>query len=359
MDDIKSISTKPPSNRIGIKDIAKQAGVSLSTVSLVMNDKPGISDEIRERVKGVAKELGYEPRPRSSPQKTTSLIILPSHIEKARKEGAVQEIYDEYLEGFDAAAEELGLELALIPNVAEEMGELFIRLLTREVDKATGVIFCSLSRLNDPALSFLKSQDLPIVLLNRVVDDPNISCVSIDYHRMVNYLISRLIEEGAKRVLYFGMGPKRSIHNRLKIKAYEDALKDNGIELHEDMICLEKKENEISQIIAQHMKNTKELAIYVSSNHDMEPIIKTIESMGLRPGRDILIAGGEYLETAPINFDLIHTGRLPYFESSYQALKLVDVLSKNPSLDRVKAYIEWEYMAPKVNLETGVVEERR
>src|SRR5690349_9184826 len=53
------------SQRVTLEDIARQSGVSLATVSLVLRDKPGINDETRQRVLDVARTLGYRKRPQT------------------------------------------------------------------------------------------------------------------------------------------------------------------------------------------------------------------------------------------------------------------------------------------------------
>src|SRR5512141_432972 len=61
-------------NKVTMSDIARESGVSLSTVSLVLNDKPGLPPETRMRVLSVARDLGYEVRT------TTPIITKPTHL---------------------------------------------------------------------------------------------------------------------------------------------------------------------------------------------------------------------------------------------------------------------------------------
>jgi DNA-binding LacI/PurR family transcriptional regulator len=61
------------------RDVAREAGVSLAAVSLVLNRKPGVSEETRQRVLATAERLGYEPRGRSQPP-VLGLLIERLHV---------------------------------------------------------------------------------------------------------------------------------------------------------------------------------------------------------------------------------------------------------------------------------------
>src|ERR687889_589441 len=61
------------SQRVTLEDIARQSGVSLATVSLVLRNKPGINDDTRQRVLNVARTLGYRKRPQSDSVATQSI----------------------------------------------------------------------------------------------------------------------------------------------------------------------------------------------------------------------------------------------------------------------------------------------
>lgn len=336
--------------KVGMKDIAKEAGVSISTVSLVFNEKPGISDEVRERVKAVAKSLGYEPKNRSISQANTYSIIFPASIDNLLQTESGNEIYDGYLDGFDAAAQELDVNITYIPNVEDSMGDLFIRLLENEIGKSRGIVLCSLLRTDSPVFSFLRTQDIPLVLLNRIVDEPDISYVSVDYYKATYHMVSQLIKGGCKKVIYIGSSSPDEILEKVKTRGYRAALEDNGIEIDESLIYSIKDINGIVEgVISNRGADSNPLGLYIISSNFVKPLKEAIEPLGLKIGRDLRVAGGEFLvrKSSERDFDVMDTVRLPYSEAAYHALKTVDFLARNPSITTVRMLLGWEYMPAK------------
>lgn len=117
------------------------------------------------------------------------------------------EIYGEYLEGFDLAARELNVSLNCVPNLGGDMGELFTRIL-EEAFRTRGAIFCSIASSDYFTLSFFRERKIPVVLLNKMV--------------------SQHLKKGCKRVIYLGNTPERDIIANMRVMAYTSTLKDNG-----------------------------------------------------------------------------------------------------------------------------------
>lgn len=330
--------------KVGMKDVAKHAGVSISTVSLVFNEKPGISDEVRERVKAVAKTIGYEPKNRTTPHTNNYSIIFPYGIDDLMQRGGGNEIYDGYIDGFDLAAQDLNVDITYVPNVEHTMGEIFLRLLENEIAKSKGVIFCSLTRLDDPAFKFLKEQGIPMVLLNRMHDDPSISYVSVDYYKATYHMVTQLIEAGCRRIAYAGESVEREFLGKVKRNAYIAALKDNGMEIDEEFMCMADEAEEMrARIISCIERSQKPLGIYANANNTLQSIQEIATSLGVTLEKDLFLAGGEFLTTATVDYANANTVRYPYSEASYYALKAVDFMANNPTVNTMRLLLDWEY----------------
>ena len=123
----------PPRNRVTMADVAGQSGVSLSTVSLVLRDKPGVGADTRQRVLETAKALGYHPKNDtrfSSSIANIGLIFksMPDQIPQANP------FYSHVLAGIEAACRQwhLNLLLATMP-VDQDSYPLEIPRLLRDV----------------------------------------------------------------------------------------------------------------------------------------------------------------------------------------------------------------------------------
>jgi LacI family transcriptional regulator len=331
--------------RVGMKDIAKKTGVSISTVSLVLNGKPGVSSDVREQVIEVAKELGYGWKGFYETNVNTYSVIFPSSLEpfmQNMQTDMSNGIYGEYLAGFDVAAQELNVNLNYVPNLGGDMGELFNRILEEEAFRTRGAIFCSITRLDDFALSFFRERKIPVVLLNKMVEASDMSYVSINYPSATYHMVSQLLKKGCKRVIYLGHDPKRDIIANMRIRAYTSALRDNGMEVNQDLILLNRPLNEIASAIASI---GDDLGVFASTLGMVRLLLEAIRPLGLRAGRDFKLAGGEFLKLMEgIDFNTMDTVRLPYFDSAYYALKAIDTLSNDVYIKKIRMLLDWEYM---------------
>jgi LacI family transcriptional regulator len=189
-----------------IKDIAKVAGVSHTTVYRAINDKPRISQSTKERIISLARELNYQPNviARSlvlGRTKTLGLVITT----------IVNPFYPELARGIEDAARSLGYNIILCcTNFDISLEKQYIDMLrSRGVD---GIIFTS-AHIRDPNITRLVEDQFPLILVNRrVYGDPLMD--SIDYVVVENakggfLAVEHLIRMGHERIAVIS-GPSDS-----------------------------------------------------------------------------------------------------------------------------------------------------
>ena len=180
-----------------IKDIAKLAGVSHTTVYRALNDKPRISDSTKERIISIAREFNYQPNAVAQSlvlgrTKTLGLVITT----------IVNPFYPELARGIEDAARSLGYNIILCcTNFDISLEKQYIDMLrSRGVD---GIIFTS-AHIHDPNITRLVRDHFPLVLVNRrVYGDPMMDY--IDYVVVGNakggfLAVEHLIKMGHKRI---------------------------------------------------------------------------------------------------------------------------------------------------------------
>ena len=180
-----------------IKDIAKLAGVSHTTVYRALNDKPRISESTKERIISIAREFNYQPNVLAQSlvlgrTKTLGLVITT----------IVNPFYPELARGIEDAARSLGYNIILCcTNFDISLEKQYIDMLrSRGVD---GIIFTS-AHIHDPNITRLVKDDFPLILVNRrVYGDPMMDC--IDYVVVENtkggfLAVEHLIKMGHKRI---------------------------------------------------------------------------------------------------------------------------------------------------------------
>ncbi|MBG6185028.1 LacI family transcriptional regulator [Arthrobacter sp. CAN_A214] len=193
--------------RVGIADVAAQAGVSLATVSRVMNGSFTVDPTIAARVRSVAGELKYQANPvgRSLARgKTETIGILVPDL--------ANPMFQAVLHGLSSAAAEDGYRV-LIADSSETSSEESI-LAAEARRRGDGVVLCA-PRMNEAELNELAPSLQPMVLINRNASDGTPS-LSVDYAQGIQELAEHLVELGHRRLLFLS-GPETSASNRLRL----------------------------------------------------------------------------------------------------------------------------------------------
>ncbi|MNJ41309.1 HTH-type transcriptional regulator MalR [compost metagenome] len=218
---------------VTIKDVAKKAGVSPSTVSRVLSNHPRISTETSRKVKEIMEQLGYHPNimAKSLVSKTTNSICIM--LPKSAEELFSNYFFMELIRGIVTQASRLGYDV-LISSGANEKEEVegAARLLNgRRVD---GVILLY-SRTDDPVIDFLHENGHPFVLIGRSDQYPDILSVDNDNVQASYDATKHLISLGHERI-GFVSGPPDLVVSKDRLKGYLKALADAGLESRSEWI---------------------------------------------------------------------------------------------------------------------------
>jgi LacI family transcriptional regulator len=180
-----------------IKDVAKLAKVSHTTVSRALNDKPRVSPRTKERILGVAKKLNYQPNMAARSlkvrrTKTLGLVITT----------LINPFYFELAQGVDNTAREMGYNIILCStNFDIDIERQHIEILrSKGVD---GIIFTS-THVKDPNIRNLVDDEFPIILVNRRIYDDSVinrvDYVIIENTRGAYMAVEHLIKMGHQRI---------------------------------------------------------------------------------------------------------------------------------------------------------------
>jgi len=197
-----------------IRDIAREAGVSLTTVSNVLNGCGKISEPTRQRVLKISERLNYRPSGAARTLKNRRTgnigVFLP---------GFSGPVFSEVLQAIYDAICVRGYEILVCSTQSSER-----LLLERHVD---GAIILN-SFIQNQTIEKIQSRDYPVVVLERDMDLPYVSCVSAD-NRMGGFLaIKHLIESGRTRIAMI-VGHPESHENSLRLEGAKQALHTAGI----------------------------------------------------------------------------------------------------------------------------------
>ncbi|MCR4408080.1 MAG: LacI family transcriptional regulator [Anaerolineae bacterium] len=206
---------------VSIKDIARAAGVSHSTVSRALADSPLVRDETKQRIRHLAREMGYSP----------SAIARGLVTKRTRTIGlVVTTIADpfvaEVVRGVEETALDRGYNIVLCNSNAEPQRELAAVNTLRE--KRVDGIIVSASRVGDLYLPMLVGTGVPIVLVNNEHSGSYAYSVVTDDEAGGRLATEYLLDLGHTKIAYIS-GPELSSTSANRLRGYEQALKARGL----------------------------------------------------------------------------------------------------------------------------------
>lgn len=217
---------------MNIYDVSEKSGVSIATVSRVLNGSPNVSEATKNKVLSVMEELGYTPNvfarglglntmntigimcsDSSDPFLANAVYYLEQNL---RKNG-----YDSFLccTGYELATKQKYLQLLLGKRVDAVIlvGSNFLEQNAAD---------------NDYIIEAAKS--VPVMLINGYLSHPNVYCTVCDDYQAVYDATSALIKSGSKNVLY--VYTTRSFSGLQKLSGYKDAVSSYGLTLNDSLI---------------------------------------------------------------------------------------------------------------------------
>ncbi len=211
-----------------IKDVARKAGVSVTTVSRAFNNYLDISSETRARILEVAHELEYVPNAVAQHLVTRKGKLLGVFMEDRANAGLTHPFFIEVLNGFRKVIGELGYDLLVFANVQEEKSawNYVQRARQRGVD---GILLCGILQ-DDPALPLLTQSGIPTVAIDLPLEGENIGWVTSDNAQAMISLVTWLKDCGYTRIAHV-YGQLDTYTGRERYTAFYEAMRLKGFEI--------------------------------------------------------------------------------------------------------------------------------
>lgn len=239
---------------VTIKDVAKIAKVSPSTVSRVIADNPKISEPTKKRVFAAMQELNYQPnliaRSLANNKTYTLGLVIPA------KDRAFfnNPFFIDAMRGLSLYAQEKGYFILYNYCVKQEDELQTIKrfIQSKWVD---GVILMA-PRLKDTSIRYLKKAAHPFVVIGRPEEDRE-TCfwVDNDNEKAMFDVVTTLIKKGKKRIAYIGGEQQYTVY-RHRLRGYKKALTDQGIQVDQDLIIENDPTQDMAYLASKDLLNT-------------------------------------------------------------------------------------------------------
>lgn len=304
----------PAGKAITLRDVAEAAGVPLSSVSLVLNGKPGVSEARRQQILAAVEQLGYVPARRATTGSTPSKVIgliMEALAPEAAQDGFMAEVVSGVEDGLRAVGMSMLLHLY---RLGDDPLAALRSLTGRDVD---GVIIANGGDIDQAAIESVVATGTPTVLLENYLDaDTGPHAVVADNFTAGYRCTRHLLDLGHRRI---GMlvGSPRYVSLRDRRRGYEVALLEAGMTPDVELMPLPesgrppKGYDQMRRLLALPEPPT---AVYAVSDKSAMGAYTAIGEAGLAIPGDISIVGtDDVLQSALLNPPLT-TFTIPKFE---------------------------------------------
>jgi len=292
---------------ITIKDVAKAAGVSISTTSYALNGKGNVSKEKKDNILRIAKELNYSPNgaAKNLKKQKTELVGLFVHDINGP-------FYNELIRGIQQVTILNGYELIVFCDSGTKKNSSYNFLNERRVD---GAIIIS-PTIKDNEIITLAKTGLPIVVLDREITGDKLCNVLIDNENGASNAVNHLIAQGYRDIAFLS-GPEEAYDNKKRFEGYLRTLKFNGIEFNEKMVLKGRfTENSGYDAVTTYLETNKKPPSAIFSANDEMAIgaIFALRDKGFKVPEDVAVVGFDNLVVSSYITPALTTVKRPMYE---------------------------------------------
>jgi LacI family transcriptional regulator len=272
---------KDPSKNVSIEDVARLAGVSITTVSRVINKFPSVKERNKVMVMDAIKTLKFTPSVFAQRLATGKSNVIALVI--PRYEGVFYSFYAlELIRGIGTLCEVLKMDLLL--HLTDSRSPLNVR-------GAGGIIFADIIA-NRAQLEEALAQGIPSVVINNYVEDLNVSCIAVDNTKGAEDAVNYLISLGHKKIAHI-TGDVITQAAAQRLEGYRKALKKNNIAIRQGYIINTDYSRGAARAAAEKIftMEDKPSAIFVGSDSMALEAMNVAGELGKKIPQDISIVG--------------------------------------------------------------------
>lgn len=303
--------------QIKIYDVAGAAGVSLATVSRVLNHPEKVKEGTRNKVLKIIKEKGYRPnanaRGLASRRSTTVAVVIP---ELSRASVA------EMIQGIDDSAKKYGYTIRLFINQDQGINsDIWGEIIASSVD---GILFTS-DQMTEEQYQQIAYTPVPVVFVNALSKKDTIGSVCVDYEDCAYNITKTMIERGNKKIVFVGTEHKYSL-NEMKHIGYVRAMNEYGLKPKEVYSCGDVEKNEVffKKLLEEEVPD---VAIVVRDSMAIS-LMNVANKMGIKVPDTMQVIGMQNTRYSILSNPKLTCAVIPIYEMGNKAMSYLTELMK-------------------------------
>ena len=272
---------------ISLKDLAKELGVSISTVSRALKDHPDISPEMTKKIKALAEERNYSPNPLAMGllrQQTKMIGVIVPDINT--------HFYSSIISGIEKVAEEKGYFI-VITSSNESMKKEVEAVQNLLKSRVEGLIVCLSQETSDFShFEKLVKNEIPLVFFDRICEELKVPAVLANGQDATKKITQHFYENGCKRIAYIS-GPEHLNISQNRKVGYLNGLKECGLAYDENLMVHCNLSIEDAKLATQkllQLENKPDAIFGVNDTIAFAAMIE-VKKQGYKIPEDISLAG--------------------------------------------------------------------
>lgn len=275
---------------IRAKDIAKKLGVSTTTVSLALNNKPGVSDKTRERILKEVESMGYETNIKLKPSaslKNIRFILFKNH-------GLVvgdTPFFSKMIESIEGEARKNGFNIIISYLNRETNTREYVNQFADDENTA-GIMLLATEMEYEDIQTFTETK-LPLLVLDNCFNDVHIDCVQIDNMEGAASAVNHFVACGHRDIGYIHSSAEINNFEQRYI-GYKAALLSNGLEFDPGkVICIEPTIEGSYRDMKRYLEENKSLPKALFADNDILAMgaSRALKEMGYKLPNDVSVIG--------------------------------------------------------------------
>lgn len=322
---------------VTIYDVAREAGVSMATVSRVVNNNPNVKPQTRKKVFEAIERLGYRPnavaRGLASKKTTTVGVVIPD-ISNA--------IFAEVARGIEDIANMYHYNIILCN--ADKRKEKEIRVINTLLEKQVdGLLFMG-GVVTDEHMQAFQTATVPIVLCGTNVEGNTMAAVDIDHQQAAHDAVKLLIDKGHRRIGMISGNLQDPNNGFSRYNGYKNALEEAGVAFDESLVRIGNHRYESG---IEAMKYFLELperptAIFSATDEMAIGAIHAAQDAGLAIPGDISVISVDNSRMASMVRPLLTTVAQPMYDIGAVSMRLLTKLMNKENVEKGKVTLMHE-----------------
>ena len=310
---------------VTIYDVAREAGVSMATVSRVVNGNKNVKENTRKKVLEVIERLDYRPnavaRGLASKRTTTVGVVIPD---------ITNTYFAALAKGIDDIAEMYKYNIVLANSDEDDEKEVAVvnTLFSKQVD---GVIFMGYHLTEKIRSEFSRSRT-PVVLAGTVDVEHQLPSVNIDYKNATADAVRHLLKRNKK--IAFVSGPLvDDINGKIRLVGYKEALKEAGVNYSEGLVFESKYRYDDGYALAERLVSSKATAAIVTGDELAAGLLNGLADHGVSVPEDFEIITSDDSQIARYTRPNLTTIAQPLYDLGAISMRMLTKIMHKEELE--------------------------